>query len=111
MTQKQNKSLCIHLTQDVLNQDVRRLGGLRVSGCIHRIDPELALFALLQVGDCNFSGRVELVSRVHSPPIRRSLLMDLDDVTLDGAAAVSVRGAPAECDAALGLVFNLWGSR
>lgn len=33
--------------------------------------------------------------------------MDLNDVTLDGAAAVSFWGAPGERDAALGLVFNL----
>lgn len=54
---------------------------------------------------------MELVSRVHAPPIRRALLVDLDDVTLDWAATISVWWAPAEGDTALGLVFNLGGSR
>lgn len=54
---------------------------------------------------------MELVGGVHPPPVRRALLVDLDDVTLDGAATISVRWAPGECDAALGLVFNLGGSR
>lgn len=103
--------MCVTLTQDVLNQDVGRLSRLGVSSSIHRVDPELALLALLQIGDCDFSGRMELVGRVHPPPIRRALLMDLDDVTLDGTATISVWRAPGERDAALGLVFNLWGSR
>lgn len=54
---------------------------------------------------------MELVGGVHPPPIRRALLVDLDDVTLDGAAAVFVWWAPGERDAALGLIFNLRGSR
>lgn len=36
--------------------------------------------------------------------------MDLNDVTFDWTATVFVRGAPGQGDAALGLVFNLWGS-
>lgn len=103
--------MCITLTQDVLNQDVGCFGRLGVSGGVHRVDPELALLALLQVGDGDFSGRMELVGRVHPPPIRRAFLMDLDDVTFDGAATISVWRAPGERDAALGLVFNLRGSR
>lgn len=101
----------VSLTQNVLNQDVCRLGGLRVSGGVHSVDPELALLALLQVRDGDFSGRVELVGGVHPPPIRSALLVDLNDVTLDRAATVSVWWVPAECDAALRLVLNLWGSR
>lgn len=102
---------CVALTQDVLNYDVGSLGGLRVASCIHSVDPELALLALLQVWDSDFSGWVELIGRVHPPPIRRALLMDLDNITLDGASTISVRGAPGECNAALGLVFNLGRSR
>lgn len=37
--------------------------------------------------------------------------MDLDDITLDGAAAIFVWWVPAKCDAVLGLVFNLRSSR
>lgn len=99
------------LTQDVLNQDVRCLGRLRLAGSVHSIDPELALLALLQVRDSDFSRWVELVSGVHPPPVRRAFLMDLDDVTLQGAATIFVRWTPAESDAALGLVFDLRGSR
>lgn len=101
----------VSLTQDVLDQDVGCPGRLRVSGSVHGVDPELAFLALLQVRDGDFSGGVELVGGVHPPPVRRALLVDLDDVTLDGAAAIFVRRAPGECDAALRLVFNLGGSR
>ena len=101
----------VTLTQDVLNQDVSRPRGLGVAGGVHSINTELALFALLQVGDGDFGGWVQLVGGVHPPPIRRALLVDLDDVTLDGAATIFVWRSPAESDAALGLVFNLGGSR
>lgn len=99
------------LTQDVLNQDVSRLGGLGFSCAVHSVDPELALLALLQVGDCDLSRWVELVGRVHPPPIRRALLMNLNDVTLDGVAAIFVWWSPGERDTVLCLVFNLGGSR
>lgn len=99
------------LTQDVLNQDVSCPGGLRVSCSIHGIDLELALLSLLQVRDSDFGRWVELIGWVYPPPIRRALLMNLDDVTFDGASAVSFRRAPGECDAALSFVFNLGGAR
>lgn len=100
----------VFLTQDVLDQDICRLGRLRPPGCVDGVDPELALFAFLQVWDGYFSGGVELVCWVHPPPIRRALLVHFNDVTFDRAAAVSVRRTPAEGDAALGLVFDLRGS-
>lgn len=37
--------------------------------------------------------------------------MEFNDVTFDGAATVFVRRTPADGDAALGLVFDLRGSR
>lgn len=37
--------------------------------------------------------------------------MDLNDVTLDGAATIFVWRAPGKRDAVLGLVFNLGSSR
>lgn len=99
------------LTQDVLSQDLCRPCRLRVSGSIHRIDPKLALFALLQVRNQEFSGWVELVRGVYPSPVRTALLMDLNDVTLNWAAAIFVWWHPAESDAVLCLVFNLWSSR
>lgn len=99
------------LTQDVLSQDLCCPCRLRASSSIHRIDPKLALFALLQVRNNEFSGWVELVSRVYPSPVRAALLMDLDDVTFDWAATIFVWWTPAQSDAVLGLVFNLWSSR
>lgn len=95
------------LTQDILHHNVGRLGaGLRVASSVYGVDPEAALLALLQVRDCDLSGGVELVSWVHPPPIRRAIFMDLDDVTLDGAAAIFVWRSPGEGDAALRLVLH-----
>lgn len=37
--------------------------------------------------------------------------MNLNDVTFDGASAISFRRAPGERDAALSFVFNLGGTR
>lgn len=99
------------LTQDVLDQDVARPGGLGVPGIIHSINLELALFAFLQVRDSDFSGCVELVGRVHPPPVRSALLVHLNDVTFEGATSIFVWRAPGESDAVLGLVFNHRGSR
>lgn len=103
------------LTQDVLNQDVGSSGGLGVPGVVHSVNPELALFAFLQVWNRDFGCGVELIHRVHPPPISSALLVDLDDVTLDRAATVSLWWAPGESDAVLGLIFHLraagWAGR
>lgn len=103
--------ICVTLTQDILDQDVTRSGGLRVASSIHSINLELALFAFLQVRYGDFSRRVQLVGRVHPPPIRRALLMHFNDVPFEGATTIFVWRAPRESDAVLGLVFNQRGSR
>lgn len=103
--------ICGTLTQDVLDQDVTCPGRLRVASSIHSINLELALFAFLQVRNCDFSRCVQLVGRINPPPIRRALLMHFNDVPFEGATAIFVWRAPCESDAVLGLVFNQRGSR
>lgn len=54
---------------------------------------------------------MELVGWVHPSPVWRALFMNLNDVTLNWASTISFRRSPGECDAALGLIFNLGAAR
>lgn len=92
-------------------QDVSCPGGFRVARSIDGINPEPALFALLKVRHSDFGAWVELFCGVHPPPIKKTFFMNLDDVTLDGAATIFLWWSPGKSDAALRLVLNLWVSR
>lgn len=99
-------------TLDVFYQNFARTrAGVGLADGVDGDDPEAVTLQRTEAGHRELGGGVEGVGVVDPHPVRLALILDLDDVALDGASSVPLRRLPGQRDAVLGLVCDLRGSR
>lgn len=95
-------------TLDVFNQNLAGTrAGVRLANGVDGNNPEAVALQRSEAGHRELRGGVEGVGVIDPDPVRLALILDLDDVALDGASSVPLRGLPGQRDAVLRLVCNL----
>lgn len=99
-------------TLDVFNQNFASTwAGVRLANGVDGDNPEAVALQRTEAGHRELRGGMEGVGVIDPDPVRFALILNLDDVALDGASSVPLGGLPGKCDAVLRLVCNLRSSR
>lgn len=99
-------------TLNVFNQNFAGAwAGVRLANIIDSDDSEAVALQGAETGHGELSGGVEGVWVIHPHPVGFALILDLNDVALDGASSVPLWRLPGQCDAVPRLISNLRSGR
>lgn len=99
-------------TLNVFNQNFASAwAGVRLANVIDSNDPEVVALQCTETGHSEFSGGMEGVWVIHLDPVRFALILNLNDVALNGASSIPLWRLPGQRDTVLCLICNLRSSR
>lgn len=99
-------------TLNVFNQNFASAwAGVRLANVIDSNDPEVVALQCTETGHGEFSGGMEGFWVIHLDPVRFALILNLNDVALNGASSIALWRLPGQRDTVLCLICNLRSGR
>lgn len=82
-------------TLDVFNQNFASTwAGVRLANVVDSNNPEAVTLQLTEAGHSELRGGMEAIGVIDPHPIRFALILNLDDVALNGASSIPLRRLP-----------------